>query len=98
MNGFGRTKSEALSYFSALGDVEDLKAAARARKAFEDFQLAESDSWSGDTSAPSETDVAEHREMLRKGKAIQKRNAELRRIKSETLAEVYRRWIPRGVR
>src|SRR5215213_1718972 len=59
LHGRGRTKAEALRYYSALGDLEDARRQAKVQREFQRWQQRESDSWSGDTTAPGEVDIAE---------------------------------------
>ena len=95
--GVGRTIPEALEYYSALQDIEDARVAAQRAKKLRELELRDSGSWSVDTSAPSEVDVAELAAMREKAGAYRSRRRELRGIKDETLAEVWRRWIaPKG--
>jgi len=69
-----------LSYYSALGDLEDahrhalgdLEDAhrqAKVQREFQRWQQRESDSWSGDTTAPGEVDIAELEQIREKGMA-----------------------------
>src|SRR5215207_6160607 len=58
VHGIGRTKQEAVSYHSAVADLEDFKRAADLRKRWEHFQQFNSERESADMSAPSEIDAA----------------------------------------
>jgi hypothetical protein len=49
--GYGRTRSEAIAYYSELQDMEDRRAEVREAKEFENWKIQRSASMSGDTSA-----------------------------------------------
>jgi hypothetical protein len=48
--GYGRTRQEAIQYYSELQDMEDRRAEAREAKEFENWKIQRSTSLSGDTS------------------------------------------------
>jgi hypothetical protein len=58
-HGVGRTHAEIIEYASAMQDVEDMREAARRRKAFEAFEQRFYGDNTADTSAPTEAEVAE---------------------------------------
>jgi hypothetical protein len=73
LQGVGRTKSEALSFYSAVADVEDRKREVATLRRFQAFQQHEQDLSSGDTTAPSEADISELEAMqARAGKFREK--------------------------
>lgn len=63
--GVGRTPAEAIAYHSALADIEDAKLARRAQREIDQVGVIQfyADT-SADTSAPSESDLAEHQAAL----------------------------------
>lgn len=62
--GVGRTKGEALAFYSAQQDVEDARLRRRAAREVEQRGLSYYDDMSADTSAPSESDKAEHQALV----------------------------------
>lgn len=102
--GIGRTKAETLSYISAVQDREDAKLARRAAKEIEKFGQAYYDSMSADTSAPSESDLAEHQALVKARQAqyraagqARNRRAEARAVAQTEIArdreqQLLRRW------
>jgi hypothetical protein len=85
--GYGRTRSEAIQYFSDLQDMEDRRAEVREVKEFENWKIQRSASLSGDTTAPTEQELAARarsEEREREGRM----NASVRQyVKRETVRE-----------
>jgi hypothetical protein len=96
MHGVGRTRQEAIEYFSALQDIEDAKAAARRAKKLRELDLDESQAWSGDVTAMTPEEKAADEAVLARGRAIQSRKRELRQTKDAAVDEVWDRWISKG--
>ena len=61
--GIGRTRAEAIAYYSAVQDIKEARTAANRRHRFELFEQHQQDIASGDLTAPSEVDVSELHEM-----------------------------------
>jgi hypothetical protein len=84
--GYGRTRSEAIAYYSELQDMEDARAQVRERREFEQWQIQRSAAMSGDTSA--DLVLAERAE--RDGREARQREARLssavrKHVKRETV-------------
>jgi hypothetical protein len=77
--GVGRTPREAIEYASALGDVDDMREAARQQAAYRKWQLEQSADTSADTSAPTAAQKFETEQMAA-------RAAELRAFSRQQLA------------
>lgn len=80
--GVGRTVSEALSYYSALGDIEDARLAGQARRAqarLNEELYGEGATWV-DTSAPHPDEVAADVALLERGRAVRARKREISKI------------------
>ena len=99
--GRGRTRGEALAFFSAVQDHEDARAAAVARREMRRLGVDEVTycaERSADTSAPSAAEVAADEALLERGRARAAHRREVAKIVSGHLrvAEMRRRGVRRG--
>lgn len=103
--GVGRTKAEALAHYSAVQDIEDAKLRRRAQREIEAVGITEFYAgYTADTTAPSESDLAEHQALVKAkqakyeaaGRSWQRR-AEARAVAQTEIAkdrerQLIRRW------
>jgi hypothetical protein len=86
--GYGRTRAEAIAYFSDLQDVEDRRAEAQERIEFQKWQIRRSESMSGDSTADlvlAERAERDEQEARRREASM---NASVRRyVKRQTVEE-----------
>jgi hypothetical protein len=84
----GRTRQEAIAYYSELQDMEDRRAEVREAKEFENWKIQRSASLSGETSADlilsERAEQAKHDERAREARLSQ---AVRRYVKDETVRE-----------
>lgn len=102
--GVGRTRGEFLSYVSAQQDIEDAKLRRRTAREVEQHGLQYYEDMSADTSAPSESDKAEHQALVKARQAqyraagqARHRRAEARAVAQTEIAryeerQMIRRW------
>lgn len=89
--GVGRTRAEALAYYSAVGDLEDAREAARLRKQFHGWAPdAVSDALSADTSAHISVERGAARAAEAAGRDAHHRGRALERRRWETVQSARR--------
>jgi hypothetical protein len=86
--GYGRTRQEAVQYFSDLQDVEDRRAEAQERIEFEKWQIRRSESMSGDSTADLVlAERAEQDEQEARRREARLSSAVRNHVKRETVRE-----------
>ena len=81
--GAGRTKAEALDYFTGLQDAEDLRREVKTRQRLQTWEQHQQDLSSGDATAPSEADIAELAFLREKAAGFRARRALIREARLE---------------
>lgn len=76
----GRTKGEAIAWYSAVADRQDAEQRARLRRMGYRDDLSISEDFSADTSAPHPDDVARDAETLARGRAARARRREIAKV------------------
>jgi hypothetical protein len=86
--GYGRTRSEAIAYYSDLQDMEDRRAEVREAKEFEQWQIQRSASLSGDSTADLVLAERAERDGREERQREARMNASVRRhVKRQTVEE-----------
>jgi hypothetical protein len=79
-HGVGRTHREIIEHASAMQDVEDMREAARRRKAFEAFEQRFYGDNTADMSAPTEAEVAEREQTAARAEERRTKRRETSRL------------------
>lgn len=96
--GVGRTVREAIEYYSAVADVQDMRLAAQARKVQERLNEEWYGEVSADTSAPHPAEVAATEAMIARVTEARKRKREIGKIAAAAVRLDQMKREPRWVR